>query len=72
VKRLAESGVIAAPDSIVAVLTGNLLKDPDYTIAYHTEGLTFEGGAGTIEGRFANRPLRVAANKDAIKRALAL
>lgn len=73
-RRLVASGVIAKSDEVVAVLTGNLLKDPNYTIAYHTGGLALESEdhQQEINGSFANRPLRVAADKDEIKRLLRL
>ena len=35
VAKLRRSGVIAASDRVVAVLTGHLLKDPDAVVAYH-------------------------------------
>jgi len=74
IKKLARSGVIKASDNVIAVLTGNLLKDPSYTIAYHTDALAIEqaGGRAAIRGQFANRPIRTSADKDEIKRALAL
>jgi threonine synthase len=68
-KRLVASGVIASTDDVIAVLTGNLLKDPTYTIGYHTNNLSLES-AGRIEGNFANAPVRVAADKKEIKRLL--
>jgi len=73
IKRLVGSGVIDPSDDVIAVLTGNLLKDPTYTIDYHTGKLQLDEG-GTrreIRGDFANRPVRVAADKKAIKRVLA-
>jgi threonine synthase len=40
---------------VVAVLTGNLLKDPDYIYRYHTGKL--EGPRGNlIHPRFGNQP----------------
>ena len=74
IKRLVASGVIESSANVIAVLTGSLLKDPSYTIGYHTENLALEDGAtrNLIKGVFANRPIRTIANKDAIKRALAL
>jgi len=74
IKRIVASGVIDESDNVIAVLTGSLLKDPSYTIGYHTDALSIEeGGARTeIKGRLANRPIRTSANKDEIKRALAL
>jgi threonine synthase len=37
-RKLVESGVIRRDETVVGILTGHLLKDPDATIAYH-EGL---------------------------------
>jgi threonine synthase len=72
IKKLAAAGVIKATDDVAAVLTGNLLKDPNYTVAYHTDKLTIDGAGGpqAISGSFANRPVRVAADKQQIKRLL--
>ena len=36
VKKLAAEGVIKPDEDVVCILTGNLLKDPDTTIGYHT------------------------------------
>ena len=72
IKWLVGSGTISKSDKVVGVLTGNLLKDPTYTIGYHTGELKFEksGVQQTIEGRFTNKPLRAAANKEEIRRVL--
>jgi threonine synthase len=72
VKRLVASGLIRRGDRVIALLTGSLLKDPAYTIGYHTGDLFLEdeGGRHRVEGRFANRPARVAADKREIKRLL--
>jgi threonine synthase len=72
VKRLVASGTIASNDKVVCVLTGNLMKDPTYTINYHTGELVLVEDAQPIECRFANRPMRVAADKAEIKRLLNL
>ena len=56
----------------MAVLTGHVLKDPDYVSDYHRGTLSLgsdTGGTGTaqtISGAFRNTPKRVAANKSAI------
>ena len=71
IKRLVASGTIDSSADVIAVLTGNLLKDPSYTVDYHTDRLTNHDGS-TITGNFANRSSRVAARKDAIKRMLEL
>jgi threonine synthase len=47
----------------VAVLTGNVLKDPDYIYRYHTGELESPTGA-RIQPNFGNRPL-VAPNDEA-------
>ncbi len=66
VKKLVAAGVIEKSANVIAVLTGNLMKDPSYTVDYHTDALTFEGQP--INGNFANRPVTVAADKEEIKR----
>lgn len=38
-RKLAQAGVIGADDSVVGILTGNVLKDPDATINYHRNTL---------------------------------
>lgn len=74
IKRLTTSAVITKSDSVIGLLTGNLLKDPDYTVRYHSAELVIEQHAvqQSVESSFANRPQRVAAIKDEIKRLLAL
>src|SRR6185295_5937955 len=73
IKRMVSSRVIESSANVIAVLTGNLLKDPTYTIGYHTGKLELaEDGVGReIKGRFENRSVRVAADKDEIKRVIA-
>jgi len=39
VRKLTDKGVIQAGDTVVGVLTGHLLKDPDATISYHSDTL---------------------------------
>jgi threonine synthase len=68
VRRLAARGVIGKGEDVIAVLTGNLMKDPSYTVSYHTDALRFQDQA--IESHFANRPVTLAADKDAIKQLL--
>jgi len=74
IKRLTASGVIGVSDDVVAILTGNLLKDPTYTIGYHTGNLALDEGRARREimGTFANSPIRVAADKEQIKRGLGI
>ena len=42
VKKLVRDGKVAKDDSVVLVLTGHTLKDPDYTIRYHRGELLTE------------------------------
>ncbi len=74
IKRLVSADVIDSSEDVVAVLTGSLLKDPTYTIGYHTGKLALNENDSRreIEGSFANRPIRVAAEKEQIKRALGI
>jgi threonine synthase len=55
IRKLRAAQVIARDADVVAVLTGNLLKDPDYIYRYHTGQLAAPGG-GKIESTFANQP----------------
>jgi threonine synthase len=64
-RRLISEGRASRGEEVVCVLTGHLLKDPDYTVDYHFGRL----GLG---GALANPPVRVAADLDEIRRALGL
>lgn len=79
-KRLVQNSIIDKDASVVAILTGNLMKDPDYTVnyhmgtlyektEYHTEVLKSEGH---IESRFANRPIQVPVDEKVICEILGL
>ena len=55
------SGYIRRHESVVAVLTGHVLKDPDYVSRYHRGTLTLEASEGSmpsqrIAGAFQNAP----------------
>ena len=50
-KKLVERGVISPGDSVVCVLTGNLLKDPETTVNYHL------GKLRGITPRASNKPI---------------
>lgn len=64
VRKLAASGEIPADATVVGVLTGNVLKDTDSIVAYHLQDQD-----GEPRPR-ANRPIKAAANLDALKRVL--
>ena len=44
-KKLRRSGFVKAGESVVLILTGHLLKDPDFTIKFH-RGDLFGGATG--------------------------
>jgi len=73
-KKLVASKEILPEDDVVCVLTGNLLKDPGYTVDYHTGKLSLEkaGEVKRIMVTRANKPRRVTADKVEIKRLLGL
>jgi len=73
IKRLVKDGVINPSDSVVAVLTGHLLKDADYVTKYHQDKLYTHDRASNrskeerhIAGTFSNPPARVKATREAI------
>jgi threonine synthase len=61
-RKLVAAGVIKPGETVIGLLTGNLLKDPDATVDYHT-------GAWP-EAQFANRPVSVAPTLAAVKQEL--
>ena len=72
IKKLVAAGKIGAGETVVAVLTGHLLKDTDYATKYHV-GELYESSGGVerrIEGSFANQPIRVKGDAQSIKRLL--
>ncbi len=68
--KLRAAGVIAKDADVVAVLTGNLLKDPDYIYKYHTGQLTAPGGQ-KLASNFGNQPVVVPNDADRIAKMLA-
>ena len=69
IRKLTAAGVMRPDADVVAVLTGNVLKDPDYIYRYHTGQLKDPGG-NAIEANFGNRPLVVPNDPDAIAKIL--
>jgi threonine synthase len=67
VRRLVSEGVVRSDEQVVSVLTGNLLKDPGATVAYHT--------GEWPAARYANLPQQIPADigavRDVIERMLA-
>jgi len=65
VRKLVAAGTVSADSDIIAVLTGNVLKDPDYIFKYHTGVL--EGPQATkIRPNFGNAPTVVPNDATAI------
>jgi threonine synthase len=55
IRKLTAAGVIAGAADVVAVLTGNVLKDPDYIHRYHTGQLDAPDGT-RLKSNFGNAP----------------
>ena len=58
VRKLTAAEVISPDSDVVAVLTGNVLKDPDYIYRYHTGALEASDGS-RIRSSFQNAPVVV-------------
>ncbi len=65
IRKLVAAGTMRADADVVAVLTGNLLKDPDYVYKYHTGQLDAPDGS-RITSTFGNRPIVVPNDPDRI------
>ena len=72
-KKLLRSGFIKANESVVLILTGHLLKDPDFTIKFH-RGDLFGGTSNKSESAetkpFQRAPVVLDANLGAVIAAL--
>lgn len=64
IRKLVAAGEIAKDAKVVGVLTGNILKDTDNIVKYHLDDID-----GKPRER-ANRPIRIAATMDAMKKVL--
>jgi threonine synthase len=76
-RMLLEQGVIKPTETVVCILTGHQLKDPDVTVRYHTGLPTKKAQAWLSEqppepttGSVANRPIRVPDDLEAILAAM--
>lgn len=67
-RKLIAAGVIEKSADVVAVLTGHVLKDPEYILKYH--GGTLELGGNKIASPFANQPRPLPADPEALRKAL--
>jgi threonine synthase len=69
-RKLLEERVISPGESVVCILTGHELKDPNATVQYHT-GIDMKAAQDLApraepEGRLANRPVQVDDNLESI------
>jgi threonine synthase len=71
-KKLVKQGFVKAQESVVLVLTGNLLKDPDFTMDFHRGDLFKEAGGDTAStlDRLRRPPIVLDATLDAVMRTL--
>ena len=69
IKKLVTGGFIKSDESVVAVLTGHVLKDTDYVIGYHNQSLRTDRGE-QIHATFGNTPMRVSSSPQSLKNAL--
>ncbi|HKG47286.1 MAG TPA: threonine synthase [Pyrinomonadaceae bacterium] len=58
IRKLVGEGEIKKHESVIAVLTGHLLKDTDYVMNYHTQNLIAPDGTH-LASTFANVPIRI-------------
>jgi threonine synthase len=65
VRKLVANGQIAPDARVVGVVTAHVLKDTDTVVKYH-----LEDDATGARRRFANRPISIPAELDALKRVL--
>jgi len=76
VRSLLEEGLISADDRVACVLTGHQLKDPDLTVAYHSNDQALRAKKltpnGVTESPHANAPIVVENDVAAILEALDL
>jgi threonine synthase len=69
IRKLCEQGFIKSDESVVAILTGHVLKDTDYVNKYHSNILEADGER--LEGRFGNPPVKITGGQDELRAVLA-
>ncbi len=73
IRKLIAAETMHPEEDVVAILTGHLLKDPDYVVSYHRGNLRFTDKRGqehVLASNFASQWLQVAAERSAIERIL--
>jgi threonine synthase len=63
IQKLIAAGVIKPAETVVGILTGNLMKDPAATVDYHT--------GNWAKAQFANAPIQIEASLNAVRNVLA-
>lgn len=66
IRKLVRAGTVAPDADVSAILTGHLLKDPDYVYHYHSGQLKTPSGE-PIESTFGNAPVTVPYDRVGIK-----
>ena len=69
IRKLVKSGAVEASAEVAAILTGHLLKDPDYVYRYHSSQLETPSGQ-PIRATFGNAPITVEHDRDRIAKLL--
>ncbi len=77
-RRLVNERVVHPDADVVAILTGNALKDPDFTVQYHTGRLYTDAkwethmtcAEGKLASTFANMPRRVPADAGVLRQVI--
>jgi len=73
IRKMVAAGGMDPSEDVTAILTGHLLKDPDYTVKYHRGSLTYADAAGVehvIEPKFGNQLVQIPVDRAAIFEAL--
>jgi len=68
-KKLVQQGFVTPEETVVLVLTGNLLKDPDYTIEFHRGDLFADQRSRELNA-LRRPPIVLDASLDAVMRTL--
>ncbi|MBI4318455.1 MAG: threonine synthase [Chloroflexi bacterium] len=81
IKRLVATGTdreVSRDEDVVAILTGHMLKDADYTLRYHLDELYEDYVTevhvthrhGKVNSTFANRPIRIEPDREKVVRVI--
>ncbi|MBD3344330.1 MAG: threonine synthase [Chitinivibrionales bacterium] len=73
-KKLVEKGIVDKSEKAVCILTGHLLKDPDYSVEFHKDELYLDAvRKTTVEGKqkidthgYSNKPVQLPADADVL------